>query len=212
MMAVALKLLRHKATWGVGVAIGVLFAVWGNGALKYREGNAAGVAQEKAAWQSEVALARASALSSQVAADAAMSALRDSLREANRRIAQLSEARALAEGKYAQALRFYRQERALSADTTITLVRTACDELADSCELAMQAAAVERMALTDKLRLAEALSTTQDSTIRTEPVRVTSAIRDALATQRATQRQPSRTKWALVGAGVGALSTWLVLR
>lgn len=213
MMTLAVKLLKHRATWGVMVSVGILLAVWGNGALRYSAGRRSGMAEERAAWSSEVALARTSAIASQVAADAATSALRDSIRVRDSRIAKLTEAAAMAKGNYRAALVAYeRQKAALFNDSIPPLIVTACDELASSCATALAAEATVKDSLTAQLNAAIRLAGVQDSVIRTEPARTTLTVREMLAQQRAAFRGPSRVTWGAAGALIGVAATWIALR
>jgi hypothetical protein len=210
-----LPLLKHRATWGVAVCLGLFASLAVHGRLKYTEGVRDGTASERAAWSSEVALARNSAIASQVAADAATSALRDSVRLRDARIVQLTEAAAMARGNYRAALRAYEAAKKYASDSghvSDSPVTRACEEVASTCATALAAEGTVKDSLQVQLLTASRLVAVQDSVIRTEPARTTLTVREMLAQQRAAFRGPSRTKWGVTGAVLGAVGAWLVLR
>ncbi len=199
------KLAGSRITWGVGIALGVLLGIAWHGHNKYAEGKHDGITQEKATWVSEVALARASATASQVAADAATSALRDSLGQARAATARAEERAAMQQGKYREALGWYLAAKNARVDSLpLTAEQLACDSLASSCANAIAASQEVRDSLTAQLRTAEALSRQQDSVIRMEPARTTLTVREAMAAQRDAFKAPSRSKWFAGGFAAGA--------
>ena len=212
-MGLVIRIVRNRWVQG-GLALVIMVACWlGYGEYRYRNGKADGIAQERAAWSSEVALARASADSSQVAANAAMSALRDSISRRNEVIARLREHDAMMSGKYREALGWYNAAKATRPDSLpLTAEQLACDSLAASCANAIAASQVVRDSLSAQLRMAERLIVRKDSVIMTEPARTSLSNREVLARQRALFKAPGRVKWAALGAGLGALATWLVAR
>jgi len=213
MIPILVKLAKSRAAWGVTVSLGLLLAVVAHGKLKFASGRAVGIASERAAWSSEVALARASATSSQVAADAATSALRDTVATLRDSTAVLSEAAALARGDYRAALAAYRRTTAARADSGIvTAEQQSCDELARTCAASVAASVLERAALTRTLATATRLVAVQDSVIGGEPRRTTLSNQEAMAAQRAAFKAPSRAKWAGLGAALGGVIAWGVLR
>jgi hypothetical protein len=212
-IALALKFLKTKAGLGLALSAIIFIAVGATSVVRYRAGMRDGAAKEKAAWSSEVALARASADSSQVAADAATSALRDTIAKRDERIAELQETAALNAGKYREALGWYNAAKAARPDSLpLTPEQTACDSLAASCANAIASAQAVRDSLAAQLRTTQRLVVRQDSIILTEPARTTLSNREAMAAQRAAFKAPSRVTWGATGAALGALATWLVFR
>jgi hypothetical protein len=212
-IALALKFLKTKAGLGLALSAAIFVAVGATSVVRYRAGMRDGAAKERAAWSSEVALARASATASQVAADAATSALRDTIAKRDERIAELQEKAALNAGKYREALGWYLAAKA-QRDTTVPLTpeQARCDAVVSACSNALAA----QMHLTDtttkQLRAAERLVAKRDSFIAKEPERTTLSNREAMAAQRAAFKAPSRVTWGATGAALGALATWLVFR
>jgi hypothetical protein len=200
---------------GTALSVGVLVAVVGNGWLqgriKYREGRKDERTVMQAAWDADAALARASALKVKMHADSLTSALRDSITAQSKLVARLSEARARAQGQYAQALEAYNALKALSGDSVPPEMVTACDAIAATCSNALAAAEHEKDGLVMQLRTAEALAVAQSDAMAREPERWKPVIADALSEQRRGFHAPSRTKWAAAGTVLG-LAACLVPR
>ena len=204
-MIALLPILKHRATWGVAVALGGLIAIAAHGRLKYAEGHRDGTVQAAALSQRDAMVAKA-------AADSAWSAMyqtalrsRDAQRIAEKAAARARTRSAVAETRLANAL-------AVFAGDSGAQVIPVCAELADSCASAAALWTHERDTLT-------ALIATQDATIlrhtemrMTEPARYAAALREALARQRETFRAPSRVTWATLGAIAGAVLTLGVVR
>ena len=215
MIALALTLWRIPAVRGVAASVAFLAAVVGWGVLRHHDGYSDGYREGKqateAAWNADAALARTSAEKATMRADSTTSALRDSLDRSSIRIARLSEAAALARGQYREALLQYNLAKVHARDSLpATDVIAACDVLANRCAIAIATAQDERDALSEKLRLAEALAVEQTKTITTEPARWKPVVSDALAQQRQSFRAPSRTAWTVAGGIAGSLLTLLV--
>ena len=214
-LAALSKLWEIRGVRGAAYCVGMLVALVWHGSLRYHDGVSAGIREEKAAWQAEATRARAIEAQARTRSDAVMFALRDSLRMKSQQIAQLSEASALARGKYSEALLQYQLAK-LHARDTLTVpaadVPRACDAVVSACANALAVADSERVALVDKLRLAELTAQHQDSVITTEPARVSLTVRDALAEQRASQATPHRALYVVGGAVLGSLLTLVVHR
>lgn len=192
---------------GAALSVGVLVAVVGWGALKRRDGYFDGYREAKKL--TEAAAAQDAALARQVVAavgrhtDSLTSALRDSIRAQTALVARLSEARARAQGQYADALRAYEALKAASGDSLPADVVTACDAVAATCTNALAAAEREKDGLVMQLQTAEALSVAHFDAEAREPERWKPVIADALERQRQSFKAPSRTRWFAMGAAAG---------
>jgi hypothetical protein len=208
MIAVASLLKMPAARWALAVFVAAA-AVKTTSVVRYRAGVAEGKRVERAESSREIALARAVVDRNQIAADAIAQALRDTIAQRDQRIMELREKAALATGKYREALGWYLAGKA-ARDSTVPLTdeQIRCDAVVSSCANALAAEGAVKDSLTRQLRTAERLVAVRDSSARLEPVRTSLALRDALAAQRAAFKAPSRTKWAAIGAGIGAAAAW----
>lgn len=195
---------------GSALAIGVLVAVVSWGSLKRRDGYSDGYRDAKriteAAWDADAALARVSAQKATMRADSLTSALRDSLQVQTALVSRLAEARARAQGQYAEALRAYETLKAASGDSIPSDIRTVCDALASSCSTTLAAATAEKDALVMQLRTAEAMAVAQTDYATKESERWKPVIADALSEQRRGFHAPSRSRWFGAGFASGAMA------
>ena len=199
-----LPLLRHRITWGVGIALGGLVAIAAHGRLKYAEGFRDGSAQAAAAAQIDAAAARAVSDSVWSVLHAATIRSRDA-----QRIAEKAAARAETRTRVAMA----RLSDALAAYRADTVVQSAtCDALASSCANAAALWTHERDTLTVLIAVQDTVVIRQSEMIANEPQRLADAMRVALAEQRRTFRGPSRVTWSTLGAIAGAVLTLGVMR
>jgi hypothetical protein len=197
-----LPLLKHRATWGVGIAMGVLVALAAHGRLRYAEGHRDGFAKATQAAQADALTAKAVSDSAWAVLYAQAAQARDAERAALAKVAR-AEARSREAGaRVANAL-------VLFAADTVAQMNPTCSELADACRNAAALWGQERDTLT-------ALVATQDTTIlrqgqfmNSEPQRMQDALRVALAQQRQTFRAPSRVTWGTLGAVLGAVVVWV---
>jgi hypothetical protein len=205
-LEIARRLWKLPAIKGLVLSVGFLIAIATHGHLKYRDGFASGVANERAIAAADLAAAQKSAIASQIAADAATTALRDTIGTLRGRVAVLSEEAALAKGNYRAALRAYEQAKLYAGDSGhVSPVAEACDELARACAVAIAAAQAERDTLSLSLAAAERLVAVRDSSARLEGVRTSLALRESLAAQRAAFPKPNRIGWFALGGVVGAV-------
>lgn len=199
-----LPLLRHRATWGVGIAVGVFAALIAFGRLKYTEGFRDGSAEAEAVAQRDATVAKA-------ASDSAWSAMyQTAIRSRDaQRIAEKAAARAETRTRVAMA----RLSDALAAYRADTVVQSAtCDALATACANAAALWTAERDTLTALIAVQDTVVIRQSDIIANEPQRLADALRVALARQRATFRGPSRVTWSSIGALAGAVLTLGVIR
>ena len=209
------RILSSRATWGVGLCLGILVALGAHGALKYRAGYRDGVAHESALRDSTERLSQLAADAERAAGEAREAALRAQAREDDRKLAALAVESAVMGDRLQAAQRRYAQVMATAAasgDTVETPRERACTELASACLVARATLATENTQLKASLVRRDSILGAKDSLSRLEPYRTAVAVERALTTQRATFRAPSRTTWAAVGAVVGSLTTWLVSR
>ena len=209
------KLLTSRAAWGVSIALGFWLAIAWHGHNKYSEGRADGVTAQKATDDSISTIAAAAEAVAREAAAAQLQAARLELAEKDRALQVARQASAMYAGRYAQALESYEALKAAkvaSGDTTMSPTERACETVAATCALTVEAKKVELAAAEGKLAVAERTVARQDSAAQLEPVRTRRAVTAGIAQDRATRREPSRVKWALSGAVVAALTTWLVAR
>jgi hypothetical protein len=199
-----MRILKHRATWGVGIACGVLLAVWGNGALKYRLGHADGVKEEAVRSAQQAAVARTIADSTWSVLYAQARAMRDSLRAAEDAERRQAERRARAEARLEDALTRYADARA--ADTSRSPLQTACDVVVETCRVLRETAAVERDSLRRVITTQRTMLVRQDSLAATEPDRARTMIARGIADWRATHRSPSRVPAFLGGIVAGAVT------
>lgn len=199
-----LPILKHRATWGVGVAVGVLVAIAAHGALRYRDGVADGMASERAIRQHEAAMAKAMADSTWAVLYAQALDARDAQRSAEQAAARAETRTRLATARLDDAL------AAVQADPTPQTPQ--CTALATSCAHARAAWDVERDSLHRLIATKDTLQRRAAAMALAEPIRLQSALRVALEQQRAAFRAPSRLTWASVGAVLGTLVTLGVLR
>jgi hypothetical protein len=212
-LEIARRLWKLPAIKGLVLSVGVLIAIATHGHLKYRDGFAAGVTKERTVAAADLAVAQQSAIASQVAAESATAALRDTIGTLRGRVAVLSEEAALARGNYRAALRAYEQSKLYAGDSGhVSPVTEACDELARACAVAIAAAQAERDTLSLSLAAAERLVAVRDSSARLEGARTSLALRESLAAQRAAFKGPSRVVWGVSGTILGAAVAWLVRR
>jgi hypothetical protein len=192
-----LPILRHRVTWGVGIALGVLVAIGVHGRLQYASGHRDGTVAAQA-------LAQRDAMRAKAVADSAWSVLYASAIRARdaQRVAEKAAARSRARSAAAEA----RLEDALEAVRVDTLeMPSSCTALASSCANAAALWSEERDTLTALVTAQDRALMTQGDLIATEPARLAAALRDALAEQRRSFRGPSRVRWAAVGAAAGLL-------
>jgi hypothetical protein len=194
-------LLRHRITWGVAIAVGVLVAIAAHGALKYRDGFAAGVAAADAKHAQAALIAADVATRNDTAHAAETAALRDSLRTVTAAAARARTRSAVATARVETAIETVR------ADTAIT---RACDELATACELAALAWNAERDSLAHAIDTQQAALTLAEAHARAEAGRTQTAVVRGIVLDRATRRPPSRLRWLLTGAAIPL--TWMVIR
>jgi hypothetical protein len=199
-----LPLLKHRATWGVAIALGVLVAITAHGRLKYREGYGAG-------FVARAVDAHADALTAKAISDSAWAVLyaqAASARDAER-AALAKVARAEARTRAATA----RLDDALAAYRVDTVSHTpACSEMADACAVAAALWAQERDTLAQLIAAQDTVVLRQSELLAEEPSRLQSAVRVALEQQRRTFRGPSRVTWASVGALLGTIVTLGLVR
>jgi hypothetical protein len=183
-----LPILRHRATWGIAVALGVLVACAWHGHNKYEQG---------------VRDTRADALRDAVAARAVADSVADSLRTA------LTAARGRIDTVRVAVTRTEVRTR-----VAVTRLDDAIATADTTCEALAQAAADAATAWRDERDTLTALVTAQDRALMiagdlqaTEPARLADALRVALAEQRRTFRPPSRLRWLSVGAIIGTAVT-----
>jgi len=199
-----LPILRHRATWGVGIALGGLLAIAAHGWLRYRDGFADGMASERTVRQHEASIAKAAADSAWSVLYAASIRSRDAQRIAEKAAARAETRSRVAEAKLADALAGYR------ADTSRRTPQ--CDELATACANAAALWGHERDTLTALVAVQDTTIQRQGEMIAAEPQRVAASVMDALAQQRSTIKKPSRLTWASVGAVLGTILTLGVMR
>ncbi len=195
-------LLRHRATWGVAVSLGVLAAVWGNGAVKYRQGHRDGRTAAMTESRNAAALAKAATDSAWLEVFNAATRDRDRARIAEKAAARATARRMVAEQSLADALASYH------ADTTPQTSQ--CDALASSCANAAAAFRAEVDSLTQLVALQDTSIRNRDAFIVAEPVRVGVAVRSGIERYRETVKAPSRITWGAIGAGLGAAAVWLL--
>jgi hypothetical protein len=198
-------LLRHRITWGVGIALGVFVALAAHGRLKYTEGHRAGTAAAQAVAARDALTARAVADSAWRALHEAGMAVRDSLRVAEAAAARARARSAAADARLANALAVF------AADTS-TQIPATCSDLATACRNAAAAWSAERDSLSAVTETQGRALTLADAQARAEPTRTAAAVTVAVQKDRATYRHPSRLHWLVGGAVVGALTTWSVTR
>jgi hypothetical protein len=191
-----LPILRHRATWGVGICVGFLVAIAAHGKLKYTEGHRDGTTEAQSVAQADAMVAKA-------ASDSAWSAMyqtairsRDAQRIAEKAAARARTRSAVAEARLANALLPF-------AADTIGPIEPACSELADACRNAAALWSHERDTLTALIAVQDRTILQQTDMIATEPARLSAALRAELARQRETFKGPSRVKWLSVGAVMG---------
>lgn len=207
LLSLAMRLLRSRVTWGVGVAVGMLLAIAAHGTLRFREGKAAGMQLEALRRDSLEATATA-AHDSVVAMLARESrAKSDSIHQAQVAAARAGERLAAAQLRYRQTLS--QLDSALAADTTPSPIRDACTEFRSACELAQERANAVIDSLTQVATLTASALATEQAKSAGEPERTATAVRRAVRDDRATRSVPSRTKWALIGAGTLEALRWL---
>lgn len=200
-MIALLPILKHRATWGVGICLGVFVAIAAHGRLKYAEGHRDGTAKATQAAQADALTAKAISDRQWAAMMKTAMAARDAQRDAER-AAVRAELRTRAETQRLQA--------ALSAYRADTVSHTpACGELADSCANAAALWGHERDTLTALIAAQDTAILRQGQFMNSEPQRMADALRVALAQQRQTFRAPSRVTWGTVGAILGAVVVWV---
>lgn len=198
-LSLATRVLRSRITWGLGVALGVFVAVWANGALKYRQGVAAGELAAQLRADSVRAIVEIERDSVALQLRVTRGLLTDSLHVLELRVARADERLAQARRTYARTLS--RLDSALAADTTPSPLRSACTEFRSACELAKREADSTIAAQREQIETQETKIATQDSTIAGEPDRTATAVTRGIQRDRAMRQEPSRTKWVLIGAG-----------
>ncbi len=204
-MTLLLRIFRSQVAWGVAIAFGVLVAIGVHGRLQFRDGFRQGKAAEASVRDSVQRIADVAA--AQVAAynDSVITALQAKIQRNRIELAQLREARALAVGQYHEALRQYEAAKAaLSLGDSLPAMPPECDALASACTNAVRAAQLEADSLVAQLQHVEAVSAQKDTVIAAEPTRTAASNRQAVEMYRATRQEPSRTRWALLGAAAAA--------
>jgi hypothetical protein len=195
-MVALLPILKHRATWGVGIALGVFVALAAHGRLKYTEGHRDGTASARAEAQRDAAAARAAFDSAWAVLYAQAAAARDAQRTAEAAAARARTRSAVAEARLANSL-------AVFATDTVAQIIPACSELASSCANAAALWTHERDTLSALIAAQDRTILSQTDMIATEPARLADAMRAALARQRETFKGPSRVRWLSVGAVMG---------
>ncbi len=171
----------------------------------YSDGFREGKKVTQAQWDADATLARTVAARITAHRDSLTAALRDTMQAQDALIAHLREASARASGRYAEALRFYEEAKALAGDSLPDdPVARACDAVATACTLALSAAQMEKDALVSRLRTAEAAAVAQTDYEAKEQQRWKPVILDALSEQRRSFHAPSRTQWFGAGMAIGA--------
>jgi hypothetical protein len=198
-----LPILRHRITWGVGIALGVFVALAAHGRLKYTEGHRAGTAAAQAVAARDALTARAVADSAWRELHAAGMAVRDSLR-----VAEAAAARARARSAAADA----RLADALARVAVLPDAPAECNALATACRHAAAAWSAERDSLSAVTETQGRALTLAEAQARAEPTRTAAAVAVAVQQTRATIRRPSRLRWLVGGIAAGALTTWSVIR
>jgi hypothetical protein len=193
-----LPLLKHRATWGVGIALGVFVALASHGRLKYTEGHRDGVAKATQAAQADALTAKAVSDSAWAVLYAQAAAARDAERAALARVARAEARTRAATARVANALTVF------AADTVAQMV-PACAELAESCANAAALWGHERDTLSALIAAQGRALLIAGDLQATEPQRMADALRVALAEQRRTFRRPSRVRWLLSGVALGAV-------
>jgi hypothetical protein len=217
MIALLLKLARHRAAWGVRIALGVFAALGATSALRYRAGDRAGYARgvsaERSAHARTDSIAKAASDSAWRVLHAQSIALRDSLQLAQVARARHAQRTAHAEGRLAEALAQWMAINATpDTGSGASPKATGCDAVVRTCDEFRAQVALDRTSAAEEKRLLEASVASRDTTIAGEPVRTAAAVRSGITTWRIGHREPSRGKWFAIGAGLSALLTYAVTR
>jgi hypothetical protein len=191
-----LPILKHRATWGVGIAMGVLIAVAWHGKNRYAEG----VRDERGRSQADALTAKAVSDSAWAVLYAQAAQARDAERAALAKVARAEARTRAAMGRLTNALTVF-------AIDTVAQMNPTCAELASSCANAASLWGHERDTLTALIAAQDTTILRQGEMLTQEPQRMQDALRVALAQQRQTFRAPSRATWAVFGAIAGAIVT-----
>lgn len=197
-----LPFLRHRITWGVGIAAGVLIAIAAHGKNKYTEGHRDGVAKATQAAQSDALTAKAVSDSAWAVLYAQAAQARDAERAALAKVARAEARTRAATARLDDALTVF-------ATDTVAQMVPACSELADACRNAAALWGHERDTLTALIAAQDSVVIRQGQIMDKEPQRMADALRVALAQQRSTFRAPSRVTWGTLGAVLGAVVVWV---
>jgi hypothetical protein len=204
MLGAILPILKHRATWGVGIALGVLVAIAAHGRLRYAAGYDAGFVARAVDAHADALTARAIADSTWAVLYAQALDARDAQRSAEQAAARAETRTRRATARLDDAL------AAVQADPTPQTPQ--CTALATSCAQARAAWDAERDSLHRVIATTDTLQRRAAAMAMAEPIRLQSALRVALEQQRQTFRAPSRVTWGTVGALVGAVVTLGLVR
>lgn len=198
-------ILKHRATWGVGIAVGFLVALAAHGRVKYAEGHRDGYAKSIMHAQADALTAKAVSDSAWAVLYAQAAAARDAERAALARAAR-------AEARTREATARLANSLAVFATDTVAQINPTCSELADACANAAALWGHERDTLTALVAAQDTTILRQGAFMNSEPQRMQDALRVALAQQRQTFRAPSRLGWFARGALAGAVAVLGLVR
>jgi hypothetical protein len=185
-----LPILRHRITWGAGIALGVLIACAWHGHNKYAEGH-----------RDATADAERDAIAARAVSDSVTQAQRVAIDSATAKAqrAEVAAARATARAHVAQ----HRVRGALASVVVDSTTPDPVRALVTETSAALDLWDAERAGFEAQLAAKDAIIATQQQHMAGEPQRMTDAIRVALAEQRRTFRGPSRVRWLITGVVLG---------